>query len=380
MEPRRRVLIAVDTLAAGGAERVAVDIANALDRETHDVTVCSTRFDGPMRAELRSDIDVELLRRRTTWDLRGLIGFRRLVRRRNIDIVHSHGRGTMMFVALLRALGLIDVTHVFHDHYGPLHLDRGAPRRIRAAIRLGVDRYLGVDRRLCAWAMQSVGLDVERVHLTRSSVDVERFTTQDPVDLRTEFDLEGREVVLVMVAHLRQQKDHPTVFRALAELPEETRSRLGIVLVGRLPTEDSYARRCLAMAESLGVLDVLRVAGPRDDTPALLAGADGGLLASKNETGPLVLLEYMASGLPFVATHTGEIACAVRDLGVGFLPAPRDHRDLAGALRLLVEMGTTERQSMGARGRSMARERFDQRHTIGQIERIYGEALDQRSR
>ena len=45
------------------------------------------------------------------------------------------------------------------------------------------------------------------------------------------------------------------------------------------------------MATELGVTDQIRVAGARADALQLLAGADGGLLASKNETGPLVVIE-----------------------------------------------------------------------------------------
>ncbi|WP_421121279.1 glycosyltransferase [Aquihabitans daechungensis] len=99
--------------------------------------------------------------------------------------------------------------------------------------------------------------------------------------------------------------------------PEALRRRLLVVLVGSTTSDTSYFAKCMEMVEKLGIEDSIAVFGETDDAPGVLAGADAALLSSKNETGPLVVLEYMASGLPFVATDVGEITHAVRDLGVG---------------------------------------------------------------
>ncbi len=370
-----RVLAVTDTLEVGGAERVAVDIANSLDRRTHEPLFCATRNDGPLRDTLRPDVDVEILGRRATWDVAGLLRFARFVRDREVDLIHTHGRGTMKFVALCRQTGLLTTPHVFHDHYGRLHLDRRAGTDLRNAMRIGVDEYLGVDGRLCSWATEAIGVPADRVHLARSGVDLGRFVDVEPTDLRAEFDLHGVEVVLVMVANFRQQKDHPTALRALAELPDELRRRLAVVFIGSTTAEPAYFDRCMAMVDDLGVGDHVRIAGERDDPLRYLAGADGALLASKNETGPLVVLEYMASGLPFVATDTGEIMRAVRHLDVGFAPAPRDHREVADALADLVTLGPDGRAAMGRRGREAATREFDQELVTRAVEEVYHHLL-----
>lgn len=375
---RTRVLTVTDSLDVGGAERVAVDIANSLDRRTHEVLICATRHGGPLQATLRDDVDVTILDRRATWDPTGPARFARLVRRERIDIVHSHARGTMKFVALCRRTGLIDTPHVFHDHYGRLHLDRRAPSDLRSAMRLGVDEYLGVDSRLCAWARQSIGLAPDRVHLARSGVDLSRFEGVVPVDLRDACDLPGREVVLVMVANFRQQKDHPTVLRAVAALPEDLRRRLAVVFVGSTTAEPAFTAHCRAMIDDLGIEDQVRTVGEQSDPLRWIAGADGAVLASKNETGPLVVLEYMGCGVPFVATDTGEITRSVRDLDIGFLPAPRDHREVADALAALIELGPSGRRAMGERGARAAAERFGQAGVTRRIEAVYRDVLDRR--
>jgi glycosyltransferase involved in cell wall biosynthesis len=372
---RVRVLVANDSFNVGGAERVAVDVANSLDRARFEVSFCSTRVDGPLRTELRDDVDVTILHRRARWDLGKLVTFGRLVRRQQIDIIHTHGRGTMKFVALAQALGLVRCHHVFHDHFGWLHIDRGADRGLRRALQHGVDAYIGVDARLCDWARDAAGLDPARIHLVRSGVDVSRFQDRTPVDLRRELGLGEDVLILVMVANFRPQKDHPTLFHAIADLPADQRARLHLVICGSTTADEEYHAGCMAMADRLGISGLVTTLGPRNDTADLLAGADAAVLSSKNETGPLVVLEYMASGLAFVATDTGEITRAVRDLDVGLIPAPRDHREVAEALSELIEMTPQQRSAMGERGRRVVLERFSQQMAVRLIEEVYDRVL-----
>lgn len=372
---RVRLLVCTDSLAVGGAERVAVDIANTLDRTTHEVTFCATRSGGPLGDLLAPDVETLVLGRFATWDVPKLLRFARWVRERDIDVVHTHGRGTMRFVHLARAMGLIRCRHVFHDHYNWLHVDRRASPALAIPLR-AVDSYLGVDSRLCAWARDTAGVAPERIHLMRSGVDLTRFVSVTPVDLRALVGAPDQAVVLVMVGNLRPQKDHPTLFRALDQLTPEERDRIRVAVIGSTTADPAYHAGCMAMIERLGVGDSVCILGSRHDAPALIAGADAGLATSKNETGPLVVLEYMAGGLPFVATDTGEIAHAVRDLGVGWVTPPRDAGALAGALRDLLALTPDQRRERGRRARIEAAARFDQRDVTRRVEAIYREVLD----
>lgn len=373
---KNRVLMVTDSLQMGGAEQVAVDLANTLDRSSYDVRFCATRGGGPLTEGLHDDVELMVLGRRATWDIPKLLEFVRFVRGNRVDIVHTHGRGTMRFVALARALGLIDVRHVFHDHFGWLHLDREASTALRVPLQRWTDFYIGVDSRLCRWAVDTAGLPPERVRLIRSGVQLDRFADAQPADLRAEFDLEPADLAVLMVANFRPQKDHPTLFRALAELSPEHQRQIRIVICGSTTADRLYYDGCVGMIERLGIGHLVRIAGPRDDVPSLIAGADAAVLSSKNETGPLVLLEYMARARPFVATDTGEIAHAVRDKGVGILVEPRDHLAMADALTDLVEMSAAEREAMGARGQAVVEELFDERVVVNQVEAVYRGVLD----
>ncbi|MCU1370363.1 MAG: hypothetical protein JWO77_1557 [Ilumatobacteraceae bacterium] len=370
-ERRTNVLMVTDSLAVGGAEQVAVDLANTLDRDTYRIRFCATRAGGPLAARLADDVETIVLNRPTTWDVGGLLRFARLVNSTGTDIIHSHGRGTLRFVALARVLGLIRAKHVFHDHFGWLNLDRNAGLDLRVALQRGTDAYLGVDSRLCSWAVDTAGMDPRMTFLVRSGVDLSRFEAVEPIDLRERFRLRDDQVLMIMLANIRHPKDHPTLLRAVAELPVDLQDRLKVVVVGATGVDPAYQAGCEAMIVRLGIERCIEIYGRSEQPAGLLAAADAAVLSSKNETGPLVVLEYMASGLPFVATDTGEITHAVRGLGAGFVPPPRDHHALADALAALLRLTPEERAAMGQRGRELAESVFDQHLVTRGVEQIY---------
>jgi hypothetical protein len=54
---RLNVMQVTDTLDAGGAERIAVTIANLLPRSEYKSYLCTTRRDGPLLELLASDVN-----------------------------------------------------------------------------------------------------------------------------------------------------------------------------------------------------------------------------------------------------------------------------------------------------------------------------------
>ena len=89
--PRIGVMQMLDTLEAGGAEQVAITIANHLPRGRYDSYLCTTRREGPLAGSIAADVGRLRLARKHSLDPAALARLVRFVQDRQIKIVHAHG-------------------------------------------------------------------------------------------------------------------------------------------------------------------------------------------------------------------------------------------------------------------------------------------------
>ncbi len=369
------VLHVVQSFDLGGAERMAVELANHSDRASIRPALLSTRGDGPVRRELTGDVPVLVLERRQRWDLRCFLALRAFVRKQGIRIIHSHGVGPLQYVAAALLPGKLGCRHVFHDHRARENAGTPEPdRATRLAFRTGLSAVIGVDRWACGWARERMGWPGERTFLLRNGIDTARFRAARPVDVRPEFQVPRDAVLMALVANFRDQKDHFTALRALAQARQ--RSRIRLLLLGHAGEgPNPYFERVRQTVVDLDLREQVIFAGARSDVPGILRACDAGVLSSSRESGPLAVLEYMAAGLPFAATRVGEIALDLPEHGPGFLVPPGQPEALAAALDALVEMGSDARKALGEQGEALARNEFDQGLTARRLTEIYRQVM-----
>ena len=126
-----------------------------------------------------------------------------------------------------------------------------------------------------------------------------------------------------------------------------------------------------ALAGGLGLDVDFRGAVPPEDVPAHLAGAALGVApypdlggADEQYFSPLKVLEYLAAGLPVVASAVGQLPRMLQ--GVGVLVPPGDPARLAGAIDALAA-DADERARLGALGRRRAEERHGWERVVATV-------------
>jgi glycosyltransferase involved in cell wall biosynthesis len=116
---------------------------------------------------------------------------------------------------------------------------------------------------------------------------------------------------------------------------------------------------------------------PYAGIPDLLSRVDIGVVPSiYEEPFGIVVLEYLASGIPVVASNVGGIPEIVDD-AVGILVPPGDAEALAGAIERLLD-DPDARLRMGREGRRRVEERFTLSSHLDGLEALYRLILEQR--
>ena len=360
-------MVLVDTLAAGGAERVAVDLASSIDRSAYEPHVVATKKGGPLEERLvAAGLPYTVLGRRRRTAPRPAL--RALELARGSDLIHSHLFGNNVWGALLsRSAGIPLVAHehnrVSRHFWAERALDRlliGSTAEVVLCVSEEVARPLlatGVDRAKIEVLPNGVALDAA---LSRA-------------DARRELGLSSRDVVVGCVASLRPEKAHDVLLRGFAlTCASSPAQRLCIVGDG------AERARLETLASKLGIHDRVRWAGERRNAGRLVSAFDVAVLCSRSEGLPLSALEAMAGGTPLIATRTGSLPTLLDD-GAGLLVERDDPVGLASAIELLLADKATARQ-LAQRARAVIAERYELSTVARRLEDIYERALAGRSR
>lgn len=364
------VLHVIDGLGLGGAERMLVDIANRTVADGHRVSVCVTRNPVTLQRELDPRIDVLLLERRHRISPRAFLQLARYIRESRVDVIHAHMRSSTAFVSLLRLVRAIRTPIVFHDHYGTIEVDPAVPAWFRIGHRV-IAYYVGVYDMLTAWARRA-GMAAERSTTIPNGVDLARFSSVPAASIRNELGIASTTPVGIMVATLRPEKGIEVMLDAVARSTARGRAR---ILVAGAEADAEYVMRCTARCRELGLEETVSFLGGRSDVPNLLQAADFAMLTSHTESGPLVLIEYLAARLPIVSTRVGDIGRRLATAAVPGFAEAGDAAALARELDSILAASPAERRSRGELGHRVLTQDWDIRSAMPRWYEVYRAAI-----
>jgi glycosyltransferase involved in cell wall biosynthesis len=359
------VMHVVDSLAIGGAERVAVNLVNRLSQKRYATYLCTTRADGPLADLVAPHVKRLQLRRKRTLDLASLFSAAAFIKSHDIRILHAHG--TSLFFARM-AGSLSSVRVIWHDHYGRCELNDRPLWAYRIAVR-EIGAVITVNQLLANWSRQSLHVPSSRVRYVPNLIDFSE-TAQPAIKLPGVPDKR-----IVCVANLRPQKDHATLLRAMA-LVIKSVPQAHLLLIGGSDSAESL-RQVRMQISQLGLNESVSYLGPRRDVAAILRASAIGVLSSISEGLPLALLEYGDAALPAVVTNVGQCAEVVGHGVGGILVPPANPGSLSEALSTLLA-SDSYRNRLGTQFRERVRSRFSASSILEQISDIYQSVLQER--
>lgn len=349
------VLHLTDTLNSGGKERVVVNLVNHLPRQWYKPFVCITRRDGPLSKELASDVITLHLGRKYLLDVKALTKLIFFIRYNRIEILHAHGPA--VFMATVASLFPPFPKVVWHIHDGGM-ANVVPPSLAYRLMARRVSGVITVTQALADWVSHTLPSSSDRVSYIPNYMEISDGAC-------SKISLPGVEGFrIVCLANLFPVKDHPTLLRAMLQLIQKA-PKAHLFLVG---TSDdvAYLKNIESEIETSRLIHHVTLLGYRNDIMSILSACDIGVLSSKSEGFPMVLLEYGIAGLPTVATQVGQCP-EILDYGrAGILVPPDSPVLLAQALEELL-LSPKRRKFLGKQLNRQVREKFNR---IGILEKV----------
>jgi len=349
-----------------------LELCRALEKRGHHPGLAVRRgFILEEKAD-RAGLDVLPLRFESRFrpfaDMADARAIARYCRENSVEVLHAHRGKDHWVAAAAQVLDRLDIPLVRTRHVITIQrahfANRWLMRRTRALVCVSAAVEHGVR--------SSHVYDTDKVRTIPVGVDLERFRPgTDGVALRRSFDIEPGVPVAVVVARFHSRKGHVHIVEAAERVVADVPS-VRILFVGEGSTREEVA----GLVREKGLEEWVRFLGWRDDVPEILHASDIGILASTGSEGSSrAVMEYMASGLPVVATRVGAVPELVADGETGILVEAEDPGELAGAMGKLLADPARAR-AMGARGRGAVEERSGLSKWVDRMEEFYGEILD----
>ncbi|MBA2433292.1 MAG: glycosyltransferase [Chthoniobacterales bacterium] len=160
---------------------------------------------------------------------------------------------------------------------------------------------------------------------------------------------ENGPVRFLLLGSVEHRKGQLVLLEALRKLPASVASGMAFDIVGR-PHDPAIAEQVRAAARKLPHL-TYREGVSHDEALRLIAGTDVMVSCSLDETGPIILIEALALGVPILSTNVGAVAEKLADGGGALFVRAGDAEALASALeRFVTEPHLRQRLAAEARG------------------------------
>jgi len=379
-----RVAQVLDSLAMGGAEQLAVRIANGRAAAGHPSFLYVMNADGPLRDRVDPAVELHFLdvRRSSIANPLAFVnslvsGRKKLIQRieaDGVDVVQTHLPNPNYWGLLLELTSACRAVPTIHNNQEFSYGSRGLRSKLNLlAYRLMIRKcgaVVGCSEEVRQSLLEVLGTaaqDAAALHAVPNGVDVPEPVAAAKLDgIRARYGVSPETTLVLTAGRLTDQKDFKTLIAAVPQLVERG-GDFKVVIGG-----DGELRQDLeSQVRDLDVGDQVLLPGNILDLPVLMQAADIFVLPSKYEGLPLVLLEAMSCGLPVVGSRIKGMKDVVAEGDNALLFEVGQVDQLADALfRLMIN--PEERQSFGRRSWVLAETNFSFSGVLEKLDRIYG--------
>lgn len=378
------ILQVIPHLAAGGAERTTIEVAEALVGAGAKALVVSAG--GRLEKEL-ARVGGELIRLETAptknpLEIRANANrIARLVTARKISLIHARSRAPAWSALWAARQTRIPFVTTYHGVYNA----KGSLKRLYNSVMARGAKVIANSDYTARHIVQEHPWAADRIVTIHRGVDIAKFSPdavtparRDALAAAWKLAPDGDPVIL-LPGRLTGWKGHREAIAAAATLKSSSGTNWRMIFVGDPQGRDGYVAELKQLIASNGLDGRVTMVGHCDDMPAAFALSDI-VIAPSNEPEAFgrVAAEAGAMGLPAVGSSIGAQGEIIVDGATGLIVPPSDPTALSTAMAKLLAMGPEGRKIMGEAARTRVLERFTtsalQKATLSVYEGLLGQS------
>ncbi len=278
-----RIVQIIDRLNIGGAERILVILSNILNANGHIVKVITTVNPGPLVKQLNAGIKYKNLNRKWKWNPYTM--YKLIKETKGYHVIHVHSSHNLRYLFLAGKLFGLHGRIFYQEHHGA-RIEKKANLVQRFIYRRTL--FIATSTKIAVWAMQELKIKASKVHVLPNIVMKEKVQAVSKKNDET--------IKLIVVSNFVPVKNLTFAIKIFKEFLNRNENSL-LTIVGKKADWDYYLS-VQKFVEDYKLTDKVSFVHDCIDIQQLLPGYTLALHTSFSESGPLVLIEYMAQTLP----------------------------------------------------------------------------------
>ncbi|MBS1729462.1 MAG: glycosyltransferase [Bacteroidetes bacterium] len=300
MEKKKYAVIQViDQLHAGGAERVLVGWANILSEKGHSSAVLTTVSPGILRKDIHQEVSFFNLNRQWKWNPFAM--YRMIQILKKYDIIHVHSSHNLRYVWLAAKLFRLHKPLFFHEHF---YFEKISWHR---RIIYPKTMMICVSKFVRDWAIQN------QLSTEKKAFLLPNIILPQKIDIISNTARKTNSIIqIVTTGNIAPRKNYEFILEVFKELKKQLFENFHLTIIGSV-ADKKYFHYIQNKILLDGLEKQVEFIHDCANIQPILHQFDIALHASKFETGPLVLIEYLAKKIPFLTFQTGQVSEQIKN-------------------------------------------------------------------
>jgi glycosyltransferase involved in cell wall biosynthesis len=293
-----KILQVIDTLNVGGAEKMCVQLANLMKENGHEVGVLYfDHSDFNLVSQIEKGVELIYVNKNI---LNPYYYYKIYKVIKSFDIVHVHMRSGLKIIYLSTLFGYLYNKVVFHDHTGGNDQFINSSKGLLIYKSIRRFKYVAVYNYLSEKSILKFNLRPESTSVISNFI-----TLPNEIKFRkSNFDLNRLDILVV--GNFRKEKNQEFLLEISQELSKRNGINFHFHIIGELQ-KNNYYSDFIEKVYSMNLKKHFIIYNDVNNLFVFGHQINFAMMPSLEESGPLVLIEYLILKLPFLANNVGDV-------------------------------------------------------------------------